>query len=58
MCLVRRAKDFYLIFKIFPTTSAFTSGAFLGIKFVQLSFPVIHKVGNVDNFVLPKFANK
>ena len=24
----------------------------------HLSFPVIHKVGNVDNFVLPKFANK
>ena len=24
----------------------------------QLSFPVIHKAGNVDNFVLPKFANK
>ena len=24
----------------------------------QLSFPVIHQVGNVDNFVLPKFANK
>ena len=23
-----------------------------------LSFPVRHKVGNVDNFVLPKFANK
>ena len=24
----------------------------------DLSFPVIHKVGNVDNLVLPKFANK
>ena len=24
----------------------------------HLSFPIIHKVGNVDNFVLPKFANK
>ena len=23
-----------------------------------MSFPVIHKVGNVDNFVLPKYANK
>ena len=22
------------------------------------SFPVLHKVDNVDNFVLPKFANK
>ena len=28
------------------------------VKGAQLSFPVIHKVGNVDNFVLPKFANK
>ena len=24
----------------------------------NLSFPVKHKVGNVDNFVLPKLANK
>ena len=24
----------------------------------QLSFPVIHKVGNVVNFASPKFANK
>ena len=23
-----------------------------------LRFPIIHKVGNVDNFVLPKPANK
>ena len=25
---------------------------------MQSSFPVIHKVGNADNFVLSKFANK
>ena len=28
------------------------------ITTLQLSFLVIHKVGNVDNFVFPKFANK
>ena len=28
-----------------------------GVPFVS-SFPVIHNVGNGDNFVLPKFANK
>ena len=25
---------------------------------IHPSFPVIHKVGNVDNFVLSKFASK